>query len=112
MNENSTLLWMYIASKIIFASIFILIFIWSVQPKHARGNVFQSLIISSIFQLAPLIIRTAVFLPSFQIGLSIIILIVLLIFFVGYVFALFVSDKKQLNSMKQYAGNEIKVKDK
>ena len=107
--HNKQILAMYIIAKVIFGGLFILIAVWSLLGKHARGSIYQLSLVSAFFQIVPLLVRVAVFLPSFRLGYSIIVLIISLMMYVGYLGLLFISDKKQVSSVNKYVGKEIPV---
>ena len=102
---------MYIIAKVIFGLLFILTCLCLLLAKHARGIVYQASIIIAFFQIVPLVIRLAVFLPSFKLGFSLIILIISLIIYIGYFGLLIISDKKQLASLNKYKGKEIDIRE-
>ena len=65
---------------------------------------------SSIFvQIAPLLIRTSVYIQNFVLGFAIIMLAVFLIGYVAFIGLVLTANKKQVESDKKYQGSEIEV---
>lgn len=100
---------MYIVAKIVFALLFILAWVWSLIKQRMKGNVLQLIMVSTFFQITPLFVRLFVYIPSFQLGFSLIVIIISLIAFIGYLALLFVADSKQIKDKKKFEGSEIEV---
>ncbi len=109
--QNQTVLILYIVSKSVFGLILLFALIWSFVGERARGHIYMMLSCSIFVQIAPLIIRTSVYIQNFVLGFAIIMLALFLIGYVAFIGLVLTANKKQVASDKKYQGSEIEVVD-
>ena len=109
--QNQTVLILYIVSKVVFGLILIFALVWSFVGERARGHIYMAISSSMFVQIAPLLIRTSVYIKNFVLGFAIIMLALFLIGYIAFIGLVLTANKKQVASDKKYQGKEINVVD-
>lgn len=107
--NDKALLATYLVVKVVFFLLLLLACVWSLIKRRAKGNILQLIVVSALFQVVPLLVRASVFLPSFRLGLALIISIISAIAFIGYLGLLFFAESKQKEGERKNKGSEIEV---
>ncbi len=107
--NDSQFLMIYIISKVLFGLLFVIASIMLIFKPKANGITYGVMLVTSLFQLAPLVVRLFYLLPSNQMLWSVISVSIFFLISIGLVIATFSMNKRMVLSDAQCEGNTIEV---
>ena len=99
----------YLISKILFGLVFVGVVAYGIIENKARGTFYPMVILMLVLQFIPMLMRTYVALPKFQLGACLITLCVCLAAMVVVIGILPGVSQNHVNADEKYAAEEIEV---